>query len=72
MVERVVLVPRNVFMPLLVITSKSAGFPFLHKFLELPLPNELFYLLLQVFGIFSVMAVVLMEMAVFLLITHIK
>ena len=59
-------------MLLLVITSKSAGFPLLHKFLQFPLPNEFFYLLLQVSTILSVIAMVLIEMVVFLLVTHIR
>ena len=59
-------------MLLLVITSRSTGFPFLHKLLQLPLPDELFFLLLQVSTIFSVMVVVFVEMAIFLLVTHIR
>ena len=72
MVGRVVLVPRNSFMLLLVITSRSTGFPFLHILLQLPLPDELFFLLLQVSTIFNVMVVVFVEMAIFLLVTHIR
>ena len=54
------------------ITSRSTGFPFLHKLLQLPLLDEFFYLLLQVSAIFSVMVVVFVEMAIFLLVTHIR
>ena len=72
MVGRVVLVPRNSFMLLLVITSRSTGCPFLHKLLQLPLLDELFFLLLQVSTIFSVMVVVFVETAIFLLVTHIR
>ena len=46
MVERVVLVPGNNFVLLLLITSRSVGFPLLHKLLQLPLPDEFFYLLI--------------------------
>ena len=59
-------------MLLLVITSKSARFPLLHKLLQLPLLNEFFYVLLQISAIFSVMAVILVETALFLLFMYVR
>ena len=69
---RVVLVPRNNFVLVLVVTSGFARVPFLHKFLQLPFSNELLYLLLQVSAIFCIMVVILVEMALLLLVTHIR
>ena len=57
-------------MLVIVITPGSAGVPLLHKFLQLPFPNELLYLLFQVSAIFFIMVVIFVKTAVLLLVTH--
>ena len=59
------------FVLTLVVIPGFAGVSFLHKLLQLPLPDELFFLLLQVSTIFSVIAMVFVEEAIFSLVAHI-
>ena len=54
-----------------VIILGSAGFSLLYKSLQLPFSYEFLYLLLQVLTIFCVVAVILLEMAIFLFVMHI-
>ena len=68
---RVVLIPWRGFVLVFVISFGSVGVSFLDIFLQLPFPDELLYLLLQVSAIFCVVAVILMETSKLLLITHI-
>ena len=68
---RMVFVPRGSFALVLVIVPGSAGLSLLYKFLQLSFSYEFLYLLLQVSVIFYVVAVIFVEMVVFLLVTYI-
>ena len=57
-------------MSLTVITPGSARFSFLYKFLEIPFLDEFFNLFLQVLAVFSVMAMVFVEVAVLPFLSH--
>ena len=54
-----------------VIILGFAGFSLLYKSLQLPFSYEFLYLLLQVLTIFCVVAVILLEMAIFLFVMHV-
>ena len=68
---RMVLVPRGSFTLVLVIVPRFVGLSFLYKFLQHPFSYEFLYLLLQVSIIFYVVAMILVETAVFLLVMYI-
>jgi len=63
--------PSDGFVLVLVIISRFAKVSFLDIFLQLPFLDEFLYLLLQVFIIFCVVAMILVETAIFLLVTYI-
>ena len=67
-----VFVPLRDFVVVLVTVLGPVGVSLLYKFLLLPFSYKLLYLLFQDFAIFCVMAVILVETAVFFLVTHVR
>ena len=70
-IMRILLVLRIRFGLLLAINSRSTGLTLFHKLLQLPFMNQFFYLLLQVSAIFNVMVMILVEAAIFPLVSYI-
>ena len=68
---RILLVLRIRFGLLLAINSRSTRLTLFHKLLQLPFMNQFFYLLLQVSAIFNVMVMILVEAAIFPLVSYI-
>ena len=66
----VVFVPLRGFALTLVIVLRSVGISLLYEFLQLPFLYEFFYLLFQVSAVLYVMSTILVETAVFSLVTH--
>ena len=67
----VVFIPLRGFALTLVIVPGSTGISLLYEFLQLPFSYERFYLLFQVSAVLCLMFVILMETAVFSLVTHV-
>ena len=57
--------------PLLALLSIPGGISFFHILLQLPFPNKLFYLLLQILAVLRIMPMIFVKTAVFSFITHV-